>query len=93
MTMGEHDIETRVAALEARVESLEGERPGRRRQPIVVSAEGVCGLDPQRDSATCPDASIYRRQKGCKGTACQQAASDYYANYRANGKRKTKTRK
>jgi len=76
------DIETRLASLEARVETLEGGRSGRRAKPILVSIEGVCGVDPLGDSATCTDASLYRRQKGCKGTACKQKSSEYYANYR-----------
>jgi hypothetical protein len=76
------DVELRLAALEQRVETLEKGRPGRRGKPILVSVEGVCGVDPTRDSSTCDDASLYRRQKGCQGTACKQASSDYYANYR-----------
>jgi hypothetical protein len=75
-------LEARVDALEARVEALEGERPGRKLLPVIVSAPGVCGVDPESDSTTCPHASLYRRRKGCKGTACQQAAADYYSQYR-----------
>lgn len=76
------NIETRLASLEARVESLESERPGRKALPILVSAEGVCGVDPESDSASCPHASLWRRQKGCKGTSCVQTATEYYADYR-----------
>jgi hypothetical protein len=81
------DTEARLTALEARVTDLETRRKGGRpRKPIVVSAEGVCGVDPERDSSTCPDASIYRRQKGCLGTACTAIASEYYATYRNKDK-------
>lgn len=69
--------------LKARVESLEKERPGRKPLPIVVSEEHVCGVDPDRDSATCPDASLYRRQKGCKGDRCVSISQEYYGARRA----------
>lgn len=76
------DLVERVAALEARIALLEklqeprkGGRPGKK---LVVQAEGVCGLDPDRDSSTCPDASLYRRRQGCGGTACVNASSTYY---------------
>jgi hypothetical protein len=75
-------LQSRVEALEERVAALEGERPGRKPLPILVSADGVCGVDPERNAALCPDASLYRRRKGCLGTACQQASIDYYDNYR-----------
>jgi hypothetical protein len=84
------DVEARLALLEAHIENLiervydlegKGQR-GRQAKPILVKEEGICGLDPESDSATCPYASIYRKQKGCKGTACVAAASTYYANYR-----------
>ena len=65
------EVEARLAALEAK-----GAR-GRQARPLLISAEGVCGLDPDRDSAECPDASLYRRKQGCKGTACKQMATDY----------------
>lgn len=77
------DLETRIATLEAKVEALEGGRSGRRPLPIIVSIDGVCGADPSIDSSTCPHASLYRRQKGCKGEACKRESSEYYANYRA----------
>jgi hypothetical protein len=76
------DLTERVAALEARIATLErlqeprrGGRPGKK---LVVQAEGVCGLDPDRDSSTCPDASLYRRRQGCQGIACALASSTYY---------------
>jgi hypothetical protein len=77
------DIETRLASLEARVEYLEGNRSGRRPLPIIVSVDGICGAEPDIDSSTCPHASLYRRQKGCKGLACKREASEYYTKYRA----------
>lgn len=76
-------LSVRVAALEAEVAFLKGDRPGRKPRPNLVSIEGVCGIDPERDSETCPDATLYRRQKGCKGYACLAKASEYYAEYRA----------
>lgn len=76
------NITLRVKKLEQRVEALEKGRSGRRGKPILVSEEAVCGVDPERDSTTCPDASIYRRQKGCLGTACKQKSAEYYAEYR-----------
>jgi len=76
------NLTLRVAQLEERVEALEKGRSGRRGKPILVSVEGYCGVDPERDSTTCPDASIYRRQKGCLGTACRQKSAEYYAEYR-----------
>ena len=72
----------RMQRLEERVEALEKGRSGRKGKPILVSVEGYCGVDPERDSTTCPDASIYRRQKGCLGTACKQKSAEYYAGYR-----------
>lgn len=76
-------LEARLASLEQRVHELErGKSRGRQAKPILVSAEGICGLEPAIDSATCPYASIYRKQKGCKGAACVLAASTYYENYR-----------
>lgn len=70
----------RVYDLEKRTER----RGGRKGKPILVSAEGVCGVDPERDSSNCSDAGIYRRQLGCQGKACMAAASEYYATYRRN---------
>jgi hypothetical protein len=78
--------------LEAKVEKLEGGRSGRKGMPIIVSAEGYCGVAPDIDSSTCPFASLYRRQQGCKGEACKRESSEYYAKYRAT-KARIKTRK
>lgn len=75
-------LETRVDLLEARVAALEGERPGRKALPIVVSETGVCGVDPESDSTICPHASLYRRRKGCLGVGCTKKSSEYYESYR-----------
>lgn len=74
---------TRLTSLEKRVDALEKTRSGRRGKPILVSTMGVCGIDPERDSETCPDASLYRRNQGCLGTACLARASKYYSDRRA----------
>lgn len=79
--MGE-ELEARLAALETRVKALEDNRPGRKGRPILISQDGVCALVPGRDSSICEEASLYRRQQGCKGTACIRKASEYYAEYR-----------
>lgn len=76
------NLQARVKALEERVAALEGERPGRKALPIVAFEPGVCGVEPDRNSAVCPDASLYRRRKGCQGLACMQKAADYYDVYR-----------
>ena len=75
-------LEARVEALEAKVEALEGERPGRKALQILVSEKGVCGVDPESDSTTCPHGTLHRRRMGCLGDACQRAAREYYNNYR-----------
>jgi hypothetical protein len=75
--------EAAFTQLEKRVEALEKTRSGRKGRPILISAEGVCGLDPDRDSVTCPDATLYRRNQGCMGTACMAKASKYYSDRRA----------
>jgi hypothetical protein len=72
-----------ITNLTVRVETLEKERPGRKPLPVVVSEEHVCGVDPSRDSATCPDASLYRRQQKCKGDRCVSISQEYYAERRA----------
>ena len=78
------NLTARVEALEERVAALEGERPGRKVMPILVTEQHVCGVDPDSDSRTCPHASLYRRRKGCLGDACVQASTEYYEEYRAN---------
>ena len=86
-------MEVRMARLEERVATLEGGRPGRKPLPIVVSEEGVCGVDPERDSATCGDASLYRHQKGCKGDKCVKITTEYYDTYRRQQKAKARKKK
>lgn len=76
--------ELRIKRLEAQIESLNTSRPGRKRMPILVSHSGVCGVEPNTDSGSCPYASVYRRQQGCLGDACMRASSDYYKDYRSN---------
>jgi hypothetical protein len=76
-------VEARLASLEQRVRTLEGGRPGRKALPILVSEEGVCGIDPDSDSTICPHASLYRHQKGCRGTRCAEITAEYYRDYRA----------
>ena len=80
--MAKENLNTRLARVEARLALLERERPGRKALPIVVSEEHVCGVEPDRDSAACHDASLYRRQKGCLGDACVKLSDEYYANRR-----------
>jgi hypothetical protein len=76
-------VESRLTRLEEQMATVMAGRPGRRPLPVTVSEEGVCGVDPDSDSASCPHASLYRRQKGCLGTACQAKTDEYYANYRS----------
>jgi len=73
------DLRMELAALKARVETLEKARPGRKPLPIVISKEHVCGVDPVSDSTKCPHASLYRRQMGCLGDACVTKSDSYYA--------------
>ena len=79
--------EARLLRIEARLDALEGHRPGRKGLSIIVKQEGVCGVDPERDSATCPNASLWRRQKGCLGTACVEQANAYWKGRRLSVKR------
>jgi hypothetical protein len=76
-------LQEQIHDLYVRVEKLENERPGRKATPMVAPDQpGVCGLDPECNSAECESASVYRYQQGCRGTACVQANSEYYAAYR-----------
>jgi len=52
---------------------------------LAIRQRDVCALDPSRDSATCPDASIYRYQSGCHGKACRLKQHNAYER-RKNGK-------
>ena len=84
--LDEQMLQARLVLLEAHVENLiervyelENKRKGGRpSKKLLVQAEGVCGLDPERDSSTCPDATLYRRRQGCGGIACTLASSEYY---------------
>jgi len=74
-----------VTALQARVTSLESERPGRKPKPLLAYKQrDVCGLDPSRDSSTCPDSSIYRYQSGCWGAACRLRQHEAYERRKGN---------
>lgn len=80
-------LSQRVTALEEQVTLLLKARPGRQLRPVLVSEDGVCGIDPTRDSSDCEDASLWRRSKGCKGESCVTISSEYYKSYRAKRKR------
>jgi hypothetical protein len=86
LTPLELQVQERLVLLESKVASLEKARPGRKKVPILVKKDGVCGINPDRDSSTCPDAGVYRHQQGCKGTACAKINEDYYKKYRAENK-------
>jgi hypothetical protein len=87
------DLTLRVAALEERMDHMEKGLSGRRGLPILVSLDGICGVDPKRDSTICPDASLYRRQKGCMGDACKAKSAKYYSGYRSGTATKVAVRK
>jgi hypothetical protein len=80
----EERITAQLARIDERLDKIEAGRKkgGRPRYPIKVTAEHTCGLDPERDSSTCPDASLYRRRQGCLGDACVQKSADYYRGYK-----------
>jgi hypothetical protein len=70
-------------SLERRLSKMETQRKGGRpSKPIIVKTEGICGVEPAIDSATCPYASLYRRRQGCQGDACMKASSDYYKEHK-----------
>ena len=76
--------ETRLAELEERVGVLEKALlPPPKGKPILVSKEGVCGVNPECDSAKCKDASLWRYQQTCRGTACVEVYRNYHRDYRA----------
>ena len=81
-------ITSRLAEVEKRLDALE-KKSSKPRRPLLVSAEGICGLDPERFSAICPDGSLYRRNQGCLGIACKETASKYYAKRYAAQRRTT----
>lgn len=79
-------VEQRLLAVEQRINLLESERPGRKPKPLlVIRQRGVCAIDPNRDSATCPEASIYRYQSGCHGDACRLKQHEAYERRKING--------
>lgn len=79
-------VEQRLTAIERVLELLSSERPGRKPKPLlVVKQRGVCAIDPNRDSDTCPDASIYRYQSGCHGDACRLKQHEAYKRRKTNG--------
>ncbi len=80
------DMGARLAAVEEQVSFLLKGRPGRKYLPILKSEDHVCGVDPERDSTACKDASLWRRNKGCKGDACVATSTEYYRNYRKDKK-------
>lgn len=87
MRMENYDeLDQRVSTLEEQVNFLLKSRPGRQLKPVVRSEVGVCGIDPDRDSIDCPDSSLWRRSKGCKGYSCLQISSQYYKDYRKKKK-------
>jgi hypothetical protein len=75
-------LQSQIDELTAR-QAQRPQKPGRKAKLMVqTNSPGVCGLDPDRDDTTCPDAGVYRYQQGCKGTACVAANTAYYANRR-----------
>jgi hypothetical protein len=69
----------KVEALNKRVESLEASRPGRKAKPLIaLRQDGVCAVSPDIDSSECPNASIFRYQQGCHGTACKARQHNAY---------------
>lgn len=53
-----------------------------RSRPTKVSLVNICALDEERNSAECPDSTVYRYQQGCRGVACVREYRDYYSDYR-----------
>lgn len=73
------DLRRDVDALMKRVESLEASRPGRKAKPMIALRQhDVCAIDPDRDSTTCEDASIFRYQMGCHGALCRAKQHESY---------------
>src|SRR4249919_2133601 len=86
------DLGQKVDALTKRVDALEASRPGRKAKPMLyLKQHGVCALDAERDSTTCPDASIFRYQQGCHGHACRAVQHASYVR-RKNKRASTATR-
>lgn len=81
-------VEDKVQTLEEEVEALkQSPRPGRKAKEMPHAGEaGVCGITGDEDCETCEHSSIYRYQRGCRGTACVAANRDYYREYRRRAK-------
>jgi len=61
-----------LAAAVKRIEALEASRPGRKAKPLIaLRQDGVCAVNPEIDSTSCEDSSIFRYQQGCHGDACK----------------------
>ena len=72
-----------------RLATLESERPGRKPKPLLAYKErDICGIDPDRDSHGCPDASIYRYQSGCWGAECRLKQHQAYKRRQTSGSRR-----
>ena len=82
-------LEARLARVEARLDSLEGGRPGRKPKPIVVSEEHVCGVDPRCDPGHLPRRFAVPPSEASKGDRCIALTTKYYDDYRKS-KRKRK---
>lgn len=76
------DLRQQVEEMSERIARLEGKSRREAKVPLVKET-GVCGLNPEIDSAVCPNATVYRHQQGCMGTACTEVNRRYYAEYRA----------
>ena len=74
-----------VDALNVRITAMEA-RKARKPKTLQVSEAGTCGLNPEINSAVCPNSSLYRFQQGCLGTACVEKNRQYYADRRAKKK-------
>ncbi len=80
-------VERRLSDLETEVSLLKRNKPGRRAKTLSnLKQPGVCAIDSDIDSATCPDANVYRHQQGCRGTACVRVNAEYYDDYRAKAR-------
>lgn len=77
-------LEKRVDLLEEKLEALQT-KPKKSRQ-ILVHKAGICGRDPEIDSAHCEKASLYSYQSGCLGLACSSKNREYYREYRSKMK-------
>jgi hypothetical protein len=80
-------VEKQSSRLNDAYEVIEHYKASRKGLPILVKEDKVCGVDPERDSTSCPDASLYRHQQGCRGTMCVVKSREYYSEYRASRKK------